>query len=245
MLSQLEVCLASDQGPLADNCRIAAEHRVASIELCAGMTEGGLTPSAKEIRTVRAHSLASTRLMVMIRPRAGDFCYQPAEIKQMLLQIRQAADNGADGVVFGCLTAAGRLDHQAMQSLVHCSQQHQLAVTFHRAFDAGDAPALLLGELLPYQPQRILTNGTRWHSGQGIWQGVAQLQWLQQQDSKGVQWVFGGGLTPELLPTLQRQLQPAYWHFYSALLQQHRLVPERLALVQQLLNPQQGMLEHE
>ena len=42
------------------------------VELCAGIPEGGTTPSYGEIKVAR-RLLTTTRLHVIIRPRGGDF----------------------------------------------------------------------------------------------------------------------------------------------------------------------------
>ncbi|MDP4536662.1 copper homeostasis protein CutC [Alkalimonas collagenimarina] len=234
MRAELEVCLASDQGPLTENIQLASAVGVGSIELCASMHQGGLTPASDVIAQARRHCTDTTRLMVMIRPRAGGFHYQADELQLMARQMKQAADLGADGVVFGCLTADGAVDHQAMELLMQRCVDYQLVSTFHRAFDASQSPEEVLYELQDYPLQRILTNGTHWQSGLGIEAGISQLRRLQQS-SFGGQWVFGGGVTLGLLPKLQQQLQPAYWHFHRDLLQQHRLLPDRLAQALQLL----------
>ena len=51
----------------------------------------------------------------------------------MLKDIEIARKLGADGVVFGCLTAEGEVDLPVMQKLMEAAQG--LSVTFHRAFD--------------------------------------------------------------------------------------------------------------
>lgn len=93
---------------------------------------GGTTPSYGEIAMAR-EVLTTTRLHVIIRPRGGDFLYSPIEIKTMLKDIEMARRLGADGVVFGCLTANGEIDVPVMEQLMEASEG--LSVTFHRAFD--------------------------------------------------------------------------------------------------------------
>ena len=93
-----EVCTNS-----VESC-IAAQEGVANrLELCAGIPEGGTTPSYGEIAMAR-EVLTTIRLHVIIRPRGGDFLYSPVEVKTMLKDIEMARQLGADGVVFGCLT---------------------------------------------------------------------------------------------------------------------------------------------
>ena len=63
------------------------------MELCAGIPEGGTTPSYGEIAIAR-EVLAHTRLHVIIRPRGGDFLYSDIEIRTMLKDIEIARKLG-------------------------------------------------------------------------------------------------------------------------------------------------------
>ena len=125
---QFEVCANS-----VESCLAAQAGGADRVELCAGIPEGGTTPSYGEISTAR-DMLTTTRLHVIIRPRGGDFLYSPIEVRTMLKDIEMARQLGVDGVVFGCLTANGEIDLPVMQELMKASQG--LSVTFHRAFDA-------------------------------------------------------------------------------------------------------------
>ena len=98
---QFEVCANS-----VESCLAAQAGGADRVELCAGIPEGGTTPSYGEISTAR-DMLTTTRLHVIIRPRGGDFLYSPIEVRTMLKDIEMARQLGADGVVFGCLTANG------------------------------------------------------------------------------------------------------------------------------------------
>ena len=64
---------------------------------------------------------------------------------------------GADGVVFGCLTAEGEVDLPAMQKLMEAAQG--LSVTFHRAFDVCRNPQKALEQIIKLGCNRILTCG--------------------------------------------------------------------------------------
>jgi len=70
--------------------------------------------------------------MVMIRPRPGTFSYTPDETDQMTNQISNAAAEGANGVVFGALTDANRIDVSTTRSLIERSRNLNLTTTFHR-----------------------------------------------------------------------------------------------------------------
>ena len=120
-----EVCANS-----VESCIAAQQGGADRVELCAGIPEGGTTPSYGEIRQARrvldegaARGLKATRLHVIIRPRGGDFLYTELELQRMLDDIRICRELGADGVVFGCLRPDGSLDTEANARLMEAATQ--------------------------------------------------------------------------------------------------------------------------
>ena len=134
------------------------------VELCAGIPEGGTTPSYGEIKMAR--ELLSIRLHVIIRPRGGDFLYTPLEQSIMLHDIDMARQLGADGVVFGCLTPDGDIDLPLMERLMKASEG--MSVTFHRAFDMCRNPRKALEKIIALGCDRILTSGQQATAEKGI-----------------------------------------------------------------------------
>ena len=101
------------------------------MELCSSLVEGGVTPSAGLIASVRQK--ISMGMHVMIRPRGGDFYYSADEFDVMRRDVLMAKQLGAAGVVFGLLDADANIDVQKTRVLVELARP--LRVTFHRAFD--------------------------------------------------------------------------------------------------------------
>lgn len=139
-----------------ESCIAAEEGGADRVELCAGIPEGGTTPSYGEIVVARK-VLKNTRLHVIIRPRGGDFLYTPLEMERMKEDIFIARKLGADGVVFGCLTADGDVDLE--QNRVLLDYAHGLSVTFHRAFDRCRDSLTALEQIIGLGFDRILTSG--------------------------------------------------------------------------------------
>lgn len=146
----IEVCANS-----AASCVAAEQGGAARVELCAGIPEGGTTPSYGEMVTARR--AIGIQLNVIIRPRGGDFLYTSAEVQTMLLDIEAAKAAGADGVVFGCLRADGTVDVELNRRLKEAAGG--LSTTFHRAFDVCRDPFEALEEIIALGFDRILTSG--------------------------------------------------------------------------------------
>ena len=135
------------------------------MELCAGIPEGGTTPSYGEIKTAQALT-SQIAINVIIRPRGGDFLYTEAEIQSMLLDIELCKQLGVHGVVFGCLTQEGDIDVPLMRRLIEAAKP--LSVTCHRAFDVCRDPFIALEQLIELGCDRILTSGQQSTAEKGI-----------------------------------------------------------------------------
>ena len=135
-----EVCANS-----VESCIAAQAGGTDRVELCAGIPEGGTTPSYGDIVIAR-EVLQKTKLHVIIRPRGGDFLYSPIEQRIMLKDIDNARRLGADGVVLGCLTDDGEIDIPLMKQFMGAAQD--ISVTFHRAFDVCRNPQKALEDII-------------------------------------------------------------------------------------------------
>jgi copper homeostasis protein len=149
---KFEICANS-----VASCIAAQEGGADRVELCAGIPEGGTTPSYGMIRNARES--ISIALNVIIRPRGGDFLYSESEIKEMIYDIQVAKELGADGLVFGCLSPDGNVDMNAMKTLMDAAGD--TPVTFHRAFDHIIDPFKALEDIISLGCVRILTSGCK------------------------------------------------------------------------------------
>ncbi|MBO5716653.1 MAG: copper homeostasis protein CutC [Alistipes sp.] len=136
-------------------CRVAQRLGVDRVELCASPAEGGVTPSYATIE--RVSKIEGLGLSVMIRPRGGDFLYSDEEFQTMLQDIEYARRAGATGVVFGILTADGRVDIERTRQLVEAS--HGMETTFHRAVDMTADYEQAVEDVIATGCTRILTSG--------------------------------------------------------------------------------------
>ena len=182
-----EVCANS-----VESCIAAQAGGANRVELCAGIPEGGTTPSYGDIAIAR-EVLQNTRLHVIIRPRSGDFLYSPIEQRIMLKDIDNARRLGADGIVLGCLTADAQ----------------DISVTFHRAFDVCRNPQKALEDIISLGCDRILTSGQQPTAEAGI----PLLKELQLQAAGRITLLAGCGVNESNIARIARETGIHEFHF--------------------------------
>ena len=195
-----EICVDSIAGVIA--ARDAGAQRV---ELCAGLIEGGTTPSlgtilvAREVQNIGVH--------VIIRPRGGDFLFSPEEFAAMTADIETARADGADGVVIGQLTADGLIDVPRTRELMAVARP--MAVTFHRAFDMTPDPFAALETLISLGVERVLTSGQE----ASVLEGLPLITELVKQARDRIIVMPGGGITPRNVQRIVGAAKPSEIHF--------------------------------
>ena len=179
---ELEICAETLQA-----CSTAAEGGANRIELCAALSEGGVTPSLGFLREVVA--AVPLPIHVLIRPRISDFCYSAAEFRMMCADADSALAAGGAGIVIGILTPDHVIDQPKMAQIARLAQGR--SVTFHRAFD--QTPNLLqsLQVLLELGYSRVLTSGGR----PTVMEGREMLAKLTQLAAGRIRIAAGGGVT--------------------------------------------------
>ncbi len=156
---QLEICCGDLASVLA-----AKKGGAQRIELCSGLSEGGLTPSIGLIKAAVATGIPN--INVLIRPRPGDFLYSTEELSLMEDDIKTAISAGATGIVIGVLTPDGDIDMNACERLIKAARdearslgRESLNITFHRAFDVSRDADKSLNDIILLGCDCLLTSG--------------------------------------------------------------------------------------
>ncbi len=197
---RFEICANS-----VASCRAAQEGGADRVELCAGIPEGGTTPSYGMIKNARES--ISIDLNVIIRPRGGDFLYNQEELREMVYDIKVARGLGADGLVFGCLCPDGTVDKEAMKQLMEASGD--TPVTFHRAFDHSSDPFQAMEDIIELGCARILTSGCR----PTALEGVSLLNQLVEKAGDRIIIMPGCGVKEDNIAEIARLSGAREFHF--------------------------------
>jgi copper homeostasis protein len=195
----LEVCIDSVESAIA-----AAHGGAKRVELCSDLLEGGITPSAGLIASVRRN--ISIEVFVMIRPRGGDFCYTSQEFEVMQDEIVHARQLGADGIVLGLLDEAAHIDVARTSKLVKMAAP--LPTTFHRAIDMTPDLLEALEDVVATGATRVLTSG----GSPTVERGLAQIARMVKAANNRVSIMPGGGLTPANIGWIAQQTGAKEFH---------------------------------
>lgn len=145
-----EVCVESFEEAV-----LAEAAGATRIELCANLSCGGTTPSYEIIK--KTIEKLHIPVMVMIRPRGGNFCYSDEEFEIMRVDIRMCVQLGAYGVVFGLLNPDSTVDIVRTSELAESACL--MSTTFHKAIDSTNDILLSVDQIKKIGIDRILSSG--------------------------------------------------------------------------------------
>ena len=181
----LEVCVDTLEGVLA--ARAGGSRRV---ELCAALSEGGLTPS---VGLMRAAAGVGIPCFAMIRPRSGLFQFSDAELAIMEEDVRAAKAAGLAGVVLGVQGPDGRLDLGALARLLEVAGD--MGTTLHRVIDVVPDVLEALDQAIDLGFDRVLTSGAAPEAPEG----EAMISAMVARAAGRISVMPGCGLTPDNL----------------------------------------------
>ena len=148
----VEVCCGS-----ADDVIEAKKAGADRVELNSDLFHGGLTPTVGSLLVAKRET--GMKIMTMIRPREGGFCYTEAEFAVAIEDAKQLLANGSDGLVFGFLHTDGTIDVKRTAILANLAYSAGKEAVFHRAIDVVPDWKQALDLLIDLNITRVLTSG--------------------------------------------------------------------------------------
>lgn len=118
-------------------------------------------------------------------------------IAMMCDDIKDLHRAGADGFVFGCLTADGRVDTESCRKLIDASRDNSRdgvhpQLTFHRAFDMTRDAFEAMDAIVEMGFSRVLTSGQK----PSALEGAELLKRLHEKYGGKITILAGGGVSP-------------------------------------------------
>jgi copper homeostasis protein len=196
---KLELCAASIEA-----VSLAKSLDFDRIELCQNLEKGGLTPSAGMIRYAQELEVETH---VLIRPRAGGFCYTKEEMAVIERDLAFCHGEGVKGVVIGFLKSNFDLDSEQLSYLKEKFPDFEW--TFHRAFDESIDWKRSMDQLIKLGFNRILTSGFASH----VDIGLPNLKEMMAYAKGRIEIMAGGGVNAGNIAKIAREAQPDAIHF--------------------------------
>ena len=193
---KLEICVDS---PSAAATAASIADR---IELCAGLSVGGLTP---DFGIMQFAASLGVETHVLIRPRCGDFSMSPDDISVAVASIKAVQQLGLRGVVIGA-ERNGALDRRALEAMILAADD--LDLTLHRVIDVVDDPKAAVNLAVELGFIRVLTSG----GSQSAADGTAGLKRLHATAGSRIEIMAGGGVNSANLQNIMDSTQITSFH---------------------------------
>ncbi len=179
----LEVCCGS-----ADD--VIQAHRAGAdrAELNSDLFHGGLTPTLGALAVAKRET--DMKIIAMVRPREGGFCYTPAEFDTAVEDAKLLLAHGADGLAFGFLREDGALDRARTRVLAELCREAGKEAVFHRAIDVVPDWRAALDVLLELGVDRVLTSGQQ----PAVPQGADTIRRMADYAAGRIEILPGGGI---------------------------------------------------
>jgi copper homeostasis protein len=183
---------------------IAQDRGAARIELCDNLATGGTTPSFGTIALCK--KMLKIPVVVMIRPRGGNFSYSTPEIESMIEDIRICNQIGTYGIAVGALTTSGEVDTGIMRRFIR--EAGSMQVTFHKAIDETVHIEKEISRLTHLGIHRVLTSG----GAPTALEGAIMLNRLIQITQGKLTILAAGKVSSSNLHTLADLIQTTEFH---------------------------------
>jgi len=176
-----EACIGS-----YTEAKIAVSKGANRLELCDNLADGGTTPSYGTIAL--AQKTLKVPLVVMIRPRGGNFNYSDDEFEIMKMDIQICKSLGVYGIAIGIINTENKLNLEKMAAVVALAKP--MNITCHMAFDEVENREEALEQLITLGFNRVLTKGGK----TSALENMDELLRMHQQAKGRIAILAGGGV---------------------------------------------------
>jgi copper homeostasis protein len=174
------------------------------VELCENLRVGGTTPSAGTITISK--KILKIPVMVLIRPRSGNFNYSANEIEIMKLDIELCKKIGVQGIVIGALTKENSIDINLTNEFVKLARP--LKVTFHKAIDFTADVIEEFKSLMKTDVDSVLTSG----GAETAFDGKEIINEMVRISNGKIKIITAGKVAHSDLPALQNVINAQEFH---------------------------------
>lgn len=190
----MEICCGSADDVI--QAHLAGADRV---ELNSNLFHGGLTPTVGSLIVAKRET--GMKIMAMVRPREGGFCYTDAEFAVCREDAAKLLENGADGLVFGFLNKDGRIDLERTRVLADIALSAGKEAVFHRAIDVVPDWKEGLDILAEEKITRVLTSGQE----ADVANGTETVREMIEYAAGRIQILPGAGITARNVQRIIRE----------------------------------------
>lgn len=184
------------------SAEIAQEAGADRIELAENYFSGGTTASDQSIQQVLNKLKIPVHLL--IRPRAGNYVYNQAEIERMKRSILKYKSSGISAFVIGALTESQEVDAKLCLEMMELA--NPLSCYFHRAIDDCRDQETALKTLISLNFKGVLSSGGK---GTAL-EGKVKLKELQNRYGHQLEILAGGGIRSANIVSMMDCACPVY-----------------------------------
>ncbi|GMH77940.1 hypothetical protein TL16_g07592 [Triparma laevis f. inornata] len=194
----LEICVDSP------SCaHLSLQSSANSVELCASLSVGGLTPSISAVASLaNIHDkYPQSHVTILVRPREGNFIYTPAEKDLIISDVKTYKDllspHGLHSFTVGCLTSDSKLDADFLKTVNDLGVE----ITLHRCVDdilslQTMSPSEIVETAAKSGVVRILTSGGKKTAVEGL-MNIKKMVAYAREHYPLLTIIAGSGVTAE------------------------------------------------
>lgn len=180
---KVEICCGSYEDGM-----YAFKANAERIELNSALFLGGLTPSIGSLELLKRNT--DLEIICMVRCRPGGFIYTQLEYAQMVAELYELLEKGADGIAFGFLNPDNTINVERTEYFTSIIHSYGKIAVFHRAIDVCNDYNTAIETLISLKVNRILTSGQE----DTAINGISKIKYAQENYGDKIEILAGSGI---------------------------------------------------